>query len=635
MRKVLGLGLLLLGLSVSVQAASMREHYRDAEQALSNKDTQRFTQLRKGLNDYPLAIYLDYQYLVDNLSSVRTRDVSEFMAQYPDSLLSDRLEGRYLYRLAREQRWREFLTLYPDLPNSVALQCAHYRAKWATGEKAMAMAGAKTLWLHGHSRPSSCDPLFNAWHQAGGRTDDDIWQRILLAYHSGESGLVSYLSRQLSDAVKPDATFLQSLSDKPTQLLTGELVKPQNKRQTQALAQALAKLANTDYAKVMNVYPTYQSQAGLSQSQVHSIEKKLARRLMYNRTREYRSWLDSRLPELGDEELFELRARVAIWEQDWKGLPQWITYLSDNAQKNSRWLYWRGRALKAQHQDQESQQAWQQAATHRNYYGFLSAQQNKTPFLLRKKPLVPAVSLAKVRRQWPAVSRVVEWLALDKKTAARSEWYHLLGKVSKADGLALASLALQQQWYDNSIQASIRIKAWDHLDLRFPIVYRDIFQRQAKQLQVSEATLFAIARQESAFYELARSPVGAGGLMQLMPATAKATAKKHGIKDFKRASDVYIPKVNIQLGSSYFKEMLDRYSNNRIAAIAAYNAGPHRIDRWLKNSGSRPLDVWVENIPYRETRGYVQNVLAYSVIYQDILGQSPSFITSSELNYVY
>nr|WP_243454181.1 transglycosylase SLT domain-containing protein [Oceanisphaera pacifica] len=613
----------------------MREQYRDAEQALDKKDDLRFTQLRKGLNEYPLAIYLDYQYLVNHLSSLRTRQVTDFIAQHPDSLLSDRLEGRYLYRLAREQRWREFLALYPELPNSVALQCAHYRAKWATGDKAIAMAGAKTLWLYGHSRPSSCDPLFSAWHKAGGRTDEDIWQRILLAYNSGENGLVSYLSRQLSTSAQPDAAFLQSLTKKPKQLITGDLVKPQNKRQTQALAQALAKLANTDYAKVMNLYPSYQNQAGLSQPQVAKIEQGLARRLMYNRTREYRSWLDSRLPEMGNDELFELRARVAIWEQDWKSLPQWIARLSSDAQQNSRWLYWRGRALKAQNKEQASQQAWQQAATHRNYYGFLAAQHLQAPFSLRKKPLVPAISLDEARRQWPAVARVEEWQALGKITAARSEWYHLLGKVSKTDGLALGSLALQQKWYDNAIQASIRIKAWDHLDLRFPIVYRDNFQRQAKRLQVSEATLFAIARQESAFYELARSPVGAGGLMQLMPATAKATAKKHGITDFKRASDVYIPNINIQLGSHYFKEMLERYSHNRIAAIAAYNAGPHRIDRWLKNSGSRPFDVWVENIPYRETRGYVQNVLAYSVIYQDILGQSQTLITPSELRYVY
>ena len=635
MRSLLGVGLLLLGLSVSVQASSLREQYNQAEHALKNKDELRFAQLRKGLNSYPLTVYLDYQYLADRISSLSTSQVTDFMRQYPDSLLADRLEGRYLYRLAREQRWSEFLTFYPELPNSIALQCAHYRAKWATGDKAMAMAGAKTLWLYGHSRPDSCDPLFSVWQKAGGRSDQDIWQRMLLAYKNGEDGLVTYLGRQLSASATPAADFLQSLSKEPQQLIKGDLVKAQGQRQKEALAQALAKLANTEHAKIMQVYPTYQRQVGLSQQQVTGIEQQLARRLMYNRTREYRSWLDSRLPVIGDEDLFELRARVAIWEQDWRSLPSWIDRLSANSQQDSRWLYWRGRALKAQNRHADGDKAWQQAAQHRNYYGFLAAQQSKLSFSLQKKPLVSAPSLAQARKQWPAVSRVEEWLALGNKTTARSEWYNLLGKVSEADGLALGSLALKQGWHDKSIQASIQIKAWDHLDLRFPIVYRDIFQRQAKHLQVSEATLFAIARQESAFYELARSPVGAGGLMQLMPATAKATAKKHGIHGFKQASDVYIPEVNVQLGSSYFKEMLDRYSNNRIAAIAAYNAGPHRIDRWLRNSGSRPLDVWVENIPYRETRGYVQNVLAFSVIYQDVLGQKQTFITPSELSYVY
>lgn len=635
MRGWLGLGLLLLGLSVSVQASSLREQYRQAEQALKKNDEVRFHQLRKGLDGYPLTIYLDYQYLAERLSYLNTAQVTGFIRQHPDSLLADRLEGRYLYRLAREQRWREFLALYPELPNSIPLQCAHYRAKWATGDKATAMAGAKLLWLHGHSRPDSCDPLFAAWQQAGGRTEQDIWQRMLLAYQSGEDGLVTYLKRQLSASTTPAADFLQTLSKDPKQLIKGSLVNAHGQRQKEVLALALEKLADTEPQQIMSLYPKYQRQAELSQQQVAGIERQLARRLMYNRTRDYRSWLDSRLPVVGDEDLFELRARLAIWEQDWRALPGWIDRLSASAQQDSRWQYWRGRALKAQNRHAEGDKAWQKAANNRDYYGFLAAQQSRTSFSLQKKPLVAAPSLSQARQQWPAVARVEEWLALGDKTAARSEWYHLLGKVSVDDGLALGSLALKQGWHDKSIQASIRIKAWDHLDLRFPIVYRDIFQRQARRLRVSEATLFAIARQESAFYELARSPVGAGGLMQLMPATAKATAKKHGIHDFKRASDVYIPDINVQLGSSYFREMLDRYGNNRIAAIAAYNAGPHRIDRWLRNSGSRPLDVWVENIPYRETRGYVQNVLAFSVIYQDVLGQKKTFITPQELGYVY
>ncbi|WP_298717970.1 transglycosylase SLT domain-containing protein [uncultured Oceanisphaera sp.] len=635
MRGWLGVGLLLLSLGASVQASPLREQYRQAEQALKKNDIPGYERLRKGLDAYPLTVYLDYQYLADRMQQLTTAQVTRFMNRYSDSLLADRLERRYLFRLAREQRWREFLALYPALPNSVELQCAHYRAKWATGDRATAIAGAETLWLHGYSRPDMCDPLFDAWTGAGGRGDEQVWQRMLLAYDQRQDGLMSYLGRQLSSSAKPAGDFLLSLDKKPELLAGSRLLVAGSDRHKAALARALSRLADTRPELVMSLYPKYRCQSDLSRQQVADIERQLARRLMFNRTRDYRSWLDSRLPVVGDADLFELRARLAIWEQDWRELPDWIERLPAEAQRDSRWQYWRGRALKAQSRHAEGDKAWQQAAQNRDYYGFLAAQQGRHPYDLQKQPPPSAPSLSQARRQWPALLRVEEWLALGNKTAARTEWYHLLGRVNKADGLALGSLALSRGWYDKSIVASIRVRAWDQLDLRFPIVYRDLFQRQARKLGLDEATLFAIARQESAFYEQARSPVGAGGLMQLMPATARETARKHGIGDYQHPADVYRAEVNVQLGSSYFSELLERYDNNRIPAIAAYNAGPSRINRWLNNSGSRPMDVWVENIPYRETRGYVQNVLAFSVIYQDMLGQQKTFIKPAELKYVY
>ncbi len=635
MRGWFGVGLLLLSLGVSVQASPLRDQYRQAEQALKKNDVALYERLRQGLDAYPLTVYLDYQYLDDRMQHLTRAQVTRFMTRYSDSHLAGRLERRYLFRLAREQRWQEFLAFYPALPNSVELQCAHYRAKWATGDRATAIAGAERLWLHGYSRPDICNPLFDAWSSAGGRGDEHIWQRMLLAFDHRQDGLLGYLGRQLSSSARPAGDFLLSLDKDPELLAGSRLLVAGSARHKAALALALSRLADTKPELVMSLYPKYQRQSGLSQELVAGIERQLARRLMFNRTRDYRGWLDSRLPVVGDADLFELRARLAIWEQDWRHLPGWIDRLPATTQQDSRWQYWRGRALKARNHHAEGDKAWQQAAQNRDYYGFLAAQQGRHGFSLQKKPLVPAPSLSQARRQWPALLRVEEWLALGDKTAARVEWYHLLGRVNEAEGLALGSLALSRGWYDKSIVASIQIRAWDHLDLRFPVVYRELFQRQARRLGVDEATLFAIARQESAFYELARSPVGAGGLMQLMPATARETARKHGIGGYRSPSDVYRPEVNVQLGSSYFKELLERYNNNRIPAIAAYNAGPSRINRWLKDSGIRPMDVWVENIPYRETRGYVQNVLAFSVIYQDMLGQKKTFIKSVELNDVY
>ncbi|MBL1378342.1 transglycosylase SLT domain-containing protein [Zobellella sp. CGMCC 1.18722] len=626
---------MLLGLGMSVEASPLRERYQQAEQALKKNDLSRYQQLRQGLDPYPFTIYLDYQYLADRINHLSTAQVRDFMTRYPDSQQADRLERQYLFRLAREQRWQEFLALYPQLPNSVELQCAHYRAKWATGDRATAIAGAERLWLHGQSRPGICDPLFEDWYRAGGRNDEHIWQRMLLAYDSGQEGLMAFLGRLLSPSARPAGELLQALHKNPRQVIRPEQVKAQTGRDKVAVAMALARLADTDPELVMSLYPKYQRSHNIERAQMAVVERSLARRLMFNRTRDYRGWLDSRLPEVGDAELFELRARLAIWEQDWQHLIGWIDRLPSDARQDSRWLYWRGRALAAQNKSTEADAAWQQAATSRDYYGFLAAQQSRRDFSLQKKPLVPAPSWSQASRQWPALLRVEEWLALGDRAAARGEWYHLLGKVDEPAGVALGSLALSRGWYDKSIVASIRVQAWDHLDLRFPVVYRDIFQRQARRLGVDEAVLFAIARQESAFYEQARSPVGAGGLMQLMPATAQETARRHGITQFRHPADVYRPEVNVQLGSSYFKELLERYNHNRIPAIAAYNAGPSRINRWLSESGSRPLDVWVENIPYRETRGYVQNVLAFSVIYQDMLGQPKSFLKPAELAYVY
>lgn len=634
MFKRAGIGILLLSLGLTAQASPLREQYHQAEQALKQGDNEQYRQLRARLDSYPLVPYLDYRYLAGRLSSISTKDVQDFMDRYPDSQLADRLERQYLFRLTREQRWREFLSLYPKLPNSTELQCAHYRAKWATGDKAGALEGAEKLWQYGRSRPNACDPLFETWKAQGGQTDEHIWQRMLLAYENGESGLIKYLAGLLSKSAGPDGELLMALDSNPAILAERERFDT-GKHHSDAIAVALTRLANQDPSLTMELYPRFQRHPGLNAAQQAEIERSLARRLMFNRTHEYRRWLDKRLPEVGSDALFELRARLAIWEQDWEHLIGWIDRLPADEQNTSRWQYWRGRALAEAGQQQAADEAWAKAAGERDYYGFLAAQRSQRPYSLNRQAPPAAPEWRSAVNTWPALPRVEEWLAQGNKSAARGEWYHLLSKVSEPEQLALGALALERGWHDKSILASIRAKAWDQLDLRFPIVYRDIFRQQAKALKLDEPILFAIARQESAFYEDARSPVGAGGLMQLMPATAKETARKHGISDYRRSSDVYVPGINVQLGSSYFSELLVRYDGNRVPAIAAYNAGPGRINRWLANSGSRPVDVWVENIPYRETRGYVQNVLAYSVIYQEMLGQPKHFLNAKELNDVY
>jgi soluble lytic murein transglycosylase len=164
--------------------------------------------------------------------------------------------------------------------------------------------------------------------------------------------------------------------------------------------------------------------------------------------------------------------------------------------------------------------------------------------------------------------------------------------------------------------------------------YQETFNHYALVQKVPSTELMAIARRESAFFPAARSPVGARGLMQLMPATGKQVARSLGTSHQK--SDLYQVDHNVLLGSAYYKQLLERYSGNRVFAIAAYNAGPHRVDQWRNKAGKTvPLEIWVATIPFKETRNYVQAVLSYNVVFHHLLGVDRSLLSPAELQGAY
>ena len=229
-----------------------------------------------------------------------------------------------------------------------------------------------------------------------------------------------------------------------------------------------------------------------------------------------------------------------------------------------------------------------------------------------------------------AVQRIGELRYHEQDRLAQSEWFKVLtDRAQPRQSLQLALLASQAGWYRMAIDAANRAGASDMLDLRFPTPYRDAFRRYAREQQVSDTELMAIARRESAFFPAAQSPVGARGLMQLMPATGRQVALRLGHEVQTR--DLYGVEDNIRLGSAYYRQLLDRYNGNRVLALAAYNAGPSRVDRWRNESGrGMSVERWVETIPYRETRNYVQAVLSYNVVFQYLLDDPRQLLLPAE-----
>ncbi len=199
---------------------------------------------------------------------------------------------------------------------------------------------------------------------------------------------------------------------------------------------------------------------------------------------------------------------------------------------------------------------------------------------------------------------------------ANSEWLHAVRNSSSYQARALADYAAQQQWHARLVQTTIAGEMWDALDWRFPAAYRDSFLHWGRLTGVDPYLLMAITRRESAYNPVALSPAGARGLMQLMPGTASQVSRQLGLND-PGPYGVLEPELNIRLGSTYLRDKLERYQGNRLAAAAAYNAGPGRVDQWL-GSSVESFDLFVESIPFRETRDYVQAVLSYRVIFESL-----------------
>ena len=188
--------------------------------------------------------------------------------------------------------------------------------------------------------------------------------------------------------------------------------------------------------------------------------------------------------------------------------------------------------------------------------------------------------------------------------------------------LGAARLAHEWGWHDRAITTMARTRQRDDLRLRFPLAHREQIEAAADANGIEPAFAFAIIRQESAFTPDARSPAGALGLMQVLPRTARQVAERMGLR-FSRSRELLNVATNLRLGMAYLGQMLRRFNEHPLLAAAAYNAGQYRVDKWIRRDHIIPADIWLETLPVAETRNYVRNVLLFTAIYQQRLGQTP------------
>ena len=613
--------------ALSLELEKERRAYTDALDAIKNEKWQQYQQLRPTLDTYPLAIYLDYYQLRRQAHRAQPEDINRFVLRSGDSPLPNRLLTVYLRNAGKQRRWQDFLEVMPHVPRSTDLQCYYYRARLAEGATSMAFLGAEKLWLHGKSQPKACDPLFKAWQDAGRLTDDLVWQRQLLAYSAKQGVLLKYLHSKGSAKLRPWSTKLQAVYRKPDNL-SAQHLPTASARSAELSSVALQRLARYSPAKALAQYQVRSKDLDFLPEQQHEIEYDIARQSLFARTKSHEKWLQGALARLQDDELVEIRLRWLLPDQDWYAIEDTLALLSPEGQDKGVWRYWQAISLERRGDAASASIILKELANERGYYSFLAADRLDQTYNFNHQSLTR--STVDTVSQLAALRRIEELHFHDEVDLAYSEWFKVLQDTPDAqEKQQLAMLAADQGWHRLSIDAANKAEAWDALDLRFPTPYRTVFTQYAAQYKLPPSELMAIARRESAFFPTARSSAGARGLMQIMPATGKQVASSIGQKH--RNADLYKVDHNVLLGSTYYRQLLDRFNGNRIFAFTAYNAGPHRVDRWRKKSAQQlPMDIWVETIPYRETRNYVQAVLSYNVVFRYLMGDTHSLLTPLE-----
>jgi soluble lytic murein transglycosylase len=305
--------------------------------------------------------------------------------------------------------------------------------------------------------------------------------------------------------------------------------------------------------------------------------------------------------------------------------------MGDAVREQPVWRYWRARALQANGKRIAANAIFLALSREYNYYSQL-AQEELGPVM--QSPVVNIKTggndVDAIAKQ-PGIARAVALYGLDLRSDANQEWNWTIRDFSDAQLLATAELARRMEWYDSAINTAERTRELHDFELRFLAPYRELARQAARENDIDEAWVYGLMRQESRFVNVARSSVGAAGLMQIMPATARWIAQRLGIKRF-QVNEMQDPARNIQFGAYYLKHVQTTLDGSPVLATAAYNAGPGRAQRWRD---SRPMEaaIYIESIPFAETREYVKKVMSNAMHYAARFGQ-PSVLLKDRLGVV-
>ncbi|MBV8634610.1 MAG: lytic transglycosylase domain-containing protein [Burkholderiaceae bacterium] len=583
---------------------------RDAARA---GDEDKADKLADRLQSYDLPSYVDYYRLKARLADATPEEMKAFLALYDGTAIADRMRNDWLLALGYTADWKNFDEQYPQfiVNDDRQVKCYALLSRELKGENVT--AEARSLFTAPKEYGDGCATLIRTLYQAGQFSMDELQAQIRLAAETAPSVVVQRLV-DIGDL--SDTAYASALEHASNVIARGPAVPGHA-----VFLVALGRAAKADPAFAAAALTRYAS--SLTKDEQATGWAQIAYEASFKLSPDaIEYWRRAGNAPLSYAE-YPWRVRMALRAGDWKMVESGILAMPDKMRMEPAWVYWYGRALQQQGRNEEALVQFQSITAQTNFYGQLAQEELGGMITVPPRPQPPAAEEIAAMAQNQGFRRALRFFDLNLRAEGYREWNWELRKMSERQLFAAAEYARQNNVLDRMISTSDRTRIEMDFSQRFPAPYEDLMHPAAQTLGLDEAWIYGLIRQESRFVRSAKSYVGAQGLMQVMPSTAKYIARRIGLDGYTPAQASEIG-TNITLGTNYLAIIYNNLDNSQVLATAAYNAGPGRPATW-RSSLSMPVEgaVFAESIPFNETRDYVKNVLSNATYYAAMFEDKP------------
>jgi soluble lytic murein transglycosylase len=623
LRAVIGIALALLPLSLPAADRTDADNaIIAAHRAFLAGDGARLVRIAEKTKGHILDVYVRFWMLSLRIEKADPEELRSFLDRNAGTVIANKLRRDWLHLLGERSEWEIFREQWPLLVDAdwenrcYALEERMQRC----GLDRTVAAGVESIWKIPRAMRKGCLPAVDAMVKAGLLKPQDVRDRLRLLI---SAGLITEARRTAerypADGI-PGPDRIKKVCRNPSAFLRQDDAIPGTGVGSELSFIALLLLAKRDLmgaadllkGRLQGVIPLQDQRRLWSYFALQGARRHLPEALEWFRRGEKEAVSDDHLA---------WRVRLALRQEDWMEVKNAIESMSAPQRDESAWIYWLGRSFLAAGNRQEGKKLFEKISVRHNFYGLLAAEELGIPF--RMPPKAPAPTKEELCRvsELSGIKRALALYRLDLPRVGAVEWRWCVRSMNDRQLLAASELARINGIWDRSITTADRTVAEHDFSLRYQMPYKELFVKHARNRHLDEVMVLGLVRQESLFNAAARSSAGAVGLMQLMPETARLTARKIGMNSFHK-SRLVTPEVNTEIGTSHLRHLLDRFSLNYAVAAAAYNAGPRRAERWLN---LKPLEgaIYVESIPFTETRRYVKKVMTNAVYYAAVNGGEP------------